>query len=125
MKRITDRNSNGKAIVLDDNKIEKAIERLADIEDTFGEEYDLSQIEDLIKAKKVIGKTIWGKAGRFHMFTKNSEDIVSTTIDYVLLMDNGIALRTLTCYVSINEIGKRVFFDYEEAKSVLKNDERL
>ena len=52
MKRITDRNSNGKAIVLDDNKIEKAIERLADIEDTFGEGYDLSQIEDLIKAKK-------------------------------------------------------------------------
>ena len=53
MKRLTERYENGTVYNVSETK-ERAVDRLADIEDILGDEYDLKDIEKALWCKKVV-----------------------------------------------------------------------
>lgn len=91
-------------------------DRLADIEDILGDEYDLDRLCELAQANRMIGKEVWAQEKYLKIFREKSSLIQRTTIQYVSLLKGGdILFHTQTCAFPLNEIGKTVFFTREEA----------
>ena len=99
-------------------------ERLMDIEDILGDEYDLDRLWELAQADKIIGKKVWGQAKYLNTFPTNQSLIQRTTIQYVsLLKGKDILCHIQTRAFPLNEIGKTVFLTREEAEAALRREQ--
>ena len=96
--------------------IQQTVDRLADIEDILGDEYDLDRLRELAQADRMIGQEVWAQEKYLKIFREKSSFIQRTTIQYVsLLKGKDILCHTQTCAFPLNEIGKTVFLTREEA----------
>lgn len=127
MKRLTKRDSNDFVIPIrgtDAISMFQAIERLAAIEDILGDEYDLDHLRELVQADRMIGKEVWAQAKYLYVFQTKPSLILRRTIQYVsLLKGKDILCHTQTCAFSLNEIGKTIFLNYEEAIAALRREQ--
>lgn len=127
MERLTKRDYHDFAIPIrgtDAVSMLQTIDRLAAIEDILGNEYDLERLRELVQADRMIGKEVWAQAKYLYVFQTKPSLIQRRTIQYVsLLKGKDILCHTQTCAFPLNEIGKTIFLNYEEAIAALRREQ--
>ena len=104
--------------------IQQTVDRLADIEDILGEEYELDGLRELVEADRMIGQEVWSQERYLKIFREKSSFIQRTTIQYVSLLKGGdILCHTQTCAFALDEIGKTVFLTRAEAEAALRREQ--
>ena len=115
----------------------QAIDRLADIEDILGDDYDLSRLKELVEAERdgrcvvfpcKVGDIVYTNIA-FEMYGyTTSKRTYSAKVVYVGMTDLGIRLviefdNGRTMQVTNTDIGYFVFFTKEAAEAVLKGEQ--
>lgn len=106
-------------------------DRLAEIEDILGDDYDLDRLRELVEADRDrrcftshvrVGQTVWFVRDP----KRNPENIVETTVEKKVYKHSGAYMK-LACNsmyeTSCNSIGKTVFFTREAAEAALKGEQ--
>ena len=158
MERLTKRSDDGKGYIPchwmeSAEAVDKGQNRLADIEDILGDEYDLDELRELVQAKRKgrcvvlpckAGDTVYAAGSskiieaqvqEFYSGEERTEALIGFTCDDVC---NGCPFEALTIsdtgewecvgkygelYVPLSEFGKKIFFTREAAESARKEQE--
>lgn len=127
----------GRECFTQENCTQTAIDRLAQIEDILGDDYDLDRLRELVQADRdgrcvVLPCKIGDKIYTTHHYKDGSGFVTEATVsgmhikdefycghiprkEYIVCRCNGYSK-----HIQMDHIGKRAFFSYKSAKATLK-----
>lgn len=142
MKRLTERNKGGWAMAACCGKaceynyccetggfseckgMDDIIDRLAEIEDILGEEYNLDRMREIVSACKLIGKKVYINQWWHSGISIKNPPIEKTVYNVLITQGKGALLQFKDGAFPDYYLGKKIFTSKEEAKNAIIKERR-